>query len=426
MQTAGVYATYDATAGTVSIIATAGDDIEFTTTNAGDLVNFTDISGVTTNQAGAGNNFVHGTVDIVADHGVSVSANDGTILNTATSSLVAQTDITAGNNVTAQALTIQSQQGSATVNVTANQTAADIASAINKNAETTGVNATAFTTASLSGLSADGVVSFSLYGSNTTAASISANVTTTDLSSLVSEINNQAGTTGITASLSADSQSVTLESSDGYDISIENFSHSAAVDYQTAGSVSGDGGTVLAANQESITVTGGEGSAVTLSDGGYVTAANTADSTVVGGEVTFLASSSFTVTSDDPGTAAGTGGLFNNTASVLNASTLQSLTDVDISSQSGANDAISIVDGSLDQINSVRAGLGAVQNRFESTISNLDTSIENLSAARSRIQDTDFAAETAELARTQILQQAGVAMLSQANAQPQLVLSLLQ
>jgi flagellin len=70
--------------------------------------------------------------------------------------------------------------------------------------------------------------------------------------------------------------------------------------------------------------------------------------------------------------------------------------------------------------------MGAVQNRLESTIANLSSVSENVSAARSRIQDADFAAETANLTRTQILQQAGVAMLSQANSQPQMVLSLLQ
>ncbi len=88
--------------------------------------------------------------------------------------------------------------------------------------------------------------------------------------------------------------------------------------------------------------------------------------------------------------------------------------------------AIAAVDAALTTVNDGRATLGATQSRFESTIRNLSTTAENLSAARSRIRDTDFAAETAELTRTQILQQAGVAMVSQANAAPQTVLSLLQ
>lgn len=105
---------------------------------------------------------------------------------------------------------------------------------------------------------------------------------------------------------------------------------------------------------------------------------------------------------------------------------LSKLNTVDISSVSGANAAISIVDGALSQVNSIRAGLGAVQTRFESTISNLSTTAENLSAARSRILDADFAAETAALTRATILQQAGISILAQANALPQQVLSLLQ
>ena len=85
-----------------------------------------------------------------------------------------------------------------------------------------------------------------------------------------------------------------------------------------------------------------------------------------------------------------------------------------------------IVDKALTAVNSARADLGAVQNRFTSVVANLQTSSENLAASRSRIRDTDFAKETAELTRTQILQQAGTAMLAQANQVPQNVLSLLR
>lgn len=101
---------------------------------------------------------------------------------------------------------------------------------------------------------------------------------------------------------------------------------------------------------------------------------------------------------------------------------------VDISGTDGTNaaDAIETIDDALKLVNSTRADLGAIQNRFSSAIANLQTSSENLSASRSRIQDADFAAETAALTRSQILQQAGVAMLSQANALPNNVLSLLR
>lgn len=100
--------------------------------------------------------------------------------------------------------------------------------------------------------------------------------------------------------------------------------------------------------------------------------------------------------------------------------------DINISTFIGSQKAMEIVDKALTAVNSARADMGAVQNRFTSTISNLSTTSENISAARGRIQDADFAAETANLSRTQILQQAGTAMLAQANALPQQVLKLLQ
>ena len=96
-----------------------------------------------------------------------------------------------------------------------------------------------------------------------------------------------------------------------------------------------------------------------------------------------------------------------------------------VSTVAAAITAMSAVDGALSTINGMRADLGATQNRFESTIRNLSNVSENLAAARSRICDTDFATETAELTRAQILQQASVAILSQANQRPQTALSLL-
>ncbi|GGC56595.1 flagellin N-terminal helical domain-containing protein [Marinobacter halophilus] len=104
----------------------------------------------------------------------------------------------------------------------------------------------------------------------------------------------------------------------------------------------------------------------------------------------------------------------------------QSANMVDISTRDGADLAMITIDYAIDKINGYRADLGAVQNRFESTIANLSTTSENLSASNSRIRDADFAAETAELARTQVLQSAGLSVLAQANARPQQVLQLLQ
>jgi len=103
-----------------------------------------------------------------------------------------------------------------------------------------------------------------------------------------------------------------------------------------------------------------------------------------------------------------------------------SMNNIDISTAEGADIAMIAVDYAIDTINSYRAELGAVQNRFESTIANLATTSENLSASNSRIRDADFAAESAELARTQVLQQAGLSVLAQANGRPQQVLQLLQ
>ena len=108
------------------------------------------------------------------------------------------------------------------------------------------------------------------------------------------------------------------------------------------------------------------------------------------------------------------------------ADTAANVQKLDVSTVLGAQQALEVVDKALGAINSTRADLGAIQNRFTSVVANLQTSSENLSASRSRIKDTDFAKETAELTRTQILQQAGTAMLAQANQVPQGVLSLLR
>ena len=137
-------------------------------------------------------------------------------------------------------------------------------------------------------------------------------------------------------------------------------------------------------------------------------------STAVGGSISMAA----TTAGDIDGVFGGTDGTFTLTSDTLN--------KVDISSREGASSAITTVDKALDSVNSLRAELGAVQNRFESTISNIASTSENLSAANSRILDADFAAETAKLSKSQVLQQAGISVLAQANARPQQVLSLLQ
>ncbi|RJQ46665.1 MAG: flagellin FliC [Gammaproteobacteria bacterium] len=164
-------------------------------------------------------------------------------------------------------------------------------------------------------------------------------------------------------------------------------------------------------------VTGG-GGAGALVQGVESTGTDAAGTTAVvnGGTLTLSSASNFTL-----------GGSQLAAAGLGSASTaLTQLSSVNIASVTGANSAIAVLDGALSQVASIRADLGAVQNRFSSTIANLSTTSENLSAARSRIQDADFASETAALTRGQILQQAGVAILAQANSLPQNVLALLR
>lgn len=129
------------------------------------------------------------------------------------------------------------------------------------------------------------------------------------------------------------------------------------------------------------------------------------------------------------GLTAGTtadGGIDGSTAYSATGTEQVGFADLDILTVEGANNAILAMDAALKSVNDARADLGAIQNRFSSVVANLQTTSENLSASRSRILDADFAAETASLTRAQILQQAGVAMLAQANALPNNVLSLLR
>ena len=353
-----------------------------------------------------------GSLNITLDEGVTLSSSVATSAGGIFTSTAGQDAVTtnlglaattAGNNVAAQTLSVDGKT-SVAITVVQDASAADIAADVNDKTDETGVAATASTTATLNNLSADGVVSFSLNNIN-----VSANVTTAGLNALATSINDKTSQTGgVTATVSDDGTTLTLSDSNGDDISIGSFNSSTATDGATGTAVELD-------------VTGSTGTTVTLRDGGENS--GNFDSTVIGGTVEFQADSTFTVSSS---IADSDGGLFAGNAADLQASALQNVDSIDISSVEGANRAIDIIDGALANVDSIRADLGAIQNRFESTISNLDSAVENFSAARSRVLDTDFAAETANLTRSQILQQAGVAMLSQANSLPQLVLSLLQ
>jgi flagellin len=151
-----------------------------------------------------------------------------------------------------------------------------------------------------------------------------------------------------------------------------------------------------------------------FANAGTLTAGGTVTTSITGGTIELTSTADITIASDTTGsgltstTAAGTGSL------------------MDILTVEGADNAIIKIDAALSTVNGARADMGAIQSRFESAIASLSVTVENLSAARSRIRDADFAAETASMTRSQILQQAGVAMVSQANAIPQTVLSLLQ
>jgi flagellin len=126
------------------------------------------------------------------------------------------------------------------------------------------------------------------------------------------------------------------------------------------------------------------------------------------------------------GGAVASAGLTAGTTAPTTTLTVNSISSISLSTVSGAQNALAAIDGALSTVNSSRASLGAYQNRFASVVSSLQTTSENLSASRSRIQDTDFAHETAQLTRGQILQQAGTAMLAQANSLPNGVLALLR
>jgi len=308
---------------------------------------------------------------------------------------------TAGtNNTVAQTLSIAGSAGTEDVDVEAGDSAKAIAGSVNAVSADTGVTAEAITKATLSGITVDGAITFELTGTNTTAIDISATVTDGDLSSLAEAINAQSGNTGITASLDGAKTSLTLTQAAGEDIGIAAFSHNDTT------------GVML--------VTGGEGAAATVD--------NTNQFATVGGEVSFTGSSTFNISSD---IATDAGSLFGTAATVVaadaaNVSTLSSIDSVDITTVEGAADAIKAIDGALNQVDSSRGELGAVQNRFESTIANLSNVSENLSAARSRILDADIAQETSAMTKNNILQQAGVSILAQANQAPELALSLLQ
>jgi flagellin len=255
---------------------------------------------------------------------------------------------------------------------------------------TTGTSGTAVATA-LYSLQINGQDVFASFDSTTGAVLTTQQIT--------DAINTQTSTTGVTAALSGGS--LLLTAADGRDIRVN----------QTAGTgVSGglSTGTLTTANG----VTYRAGSLDTVANGSTATAIN-------GGTLTLSASENIIVTGDgdDMGFAAATFTVAKDTTT---------LSSQNVLTVSAANSTIQRIDAALTSVSSLRSTLGAIQSRFESTITNLQATTENLSSSRGRIQDADYAVETANLTKAQILQQAGTAILAQANAAPQSVLSLLK
>jgi flagellin len=214
----------------------------------------------------------------------------------------------------------------------------------------------------------------------------------TDLTETVAAINGNAAA-GVTASLDDnDPSKLILSSDDDIGIAITD-ANNAGTNVTTAGAtitVTGNAGTPLAAQ--------GEGNAITAV-----------------AEIVLNSTDSFSI-------LGASAELFDSSSTT---SSLNSVATVDLKTQLGSQSALEVIDAALASIDEQRADLGAVQNRFDYTISNLANIQENVSASRSRIQDTDFAVETANLTKNQILQQAGTSILAQANQIPQAAISLL-
>ena len=326
--------------------------------------------------------------------GASGSGNTG-----AGAATTAGADTSGGNGITGQDLTVAGENGSKVITVTAGDTAEKVAKLVNDNAGDTGVEATAVSKADLA-LGEAGSVSFKLgSGSGQPDQTISANITDTgDLSALAKAINDVTGKTGVKAEVTTSGLQLTQEN--GKDIKIEDFTTSATT-------------------TTTMTVTGQSGAAISL-DG--ATGSGT-DSTVIAGTVEFTSKSSFSVSSSVADSA---GSVIDGAANAITSSDAETVNSIDISTVDGAQKAIDIIDKALGTIDSERGDLGAVQNRFESTIANLKNISENVSAARSRILDADIAQETSNMTKQNILQQAGVSILAQANQAPQMALSLLR
>ena len=297
----------------------------------------------------------------------------------------------ANSTTNAEDLTINGTGTSKTIDVAAAASAKAVAAQINGVSSETGVTATAKTYAKVaSGSATTATYSVKINGTSTGNFSISSG----SVGDFVTKVNQISGTTGVSASADAANTFATLYSSTGEDITLENES----------------AGTDLDVNAVNFDGTTAEGTQISLA----ATAGN--DSTRVIGTIKLASSNSFSVTQ------AGTAALGYATSG---SGALQAVANVDIKTSAKASSALETIDGAIEKISSVRAGLGALQNRLDHTINNLTNVSTKTQEAVSRIVDADFAEETAKLTRAQILQQAGTAMLAQSNQSKQSVLALL-
>ncbi len=319
--------------------------------------------------------------------GVATTSNgtgDLTVGSTA-NALASTTGALGVNRVAGGAITINGAAGSSgALTVAVGASAQTVAAQINATTGSSGVSASARTAFDLTAFTASSSYNLNITSNNGTAITLAFTTGTTinadGLSGAVKAFNDISASTGVTASVNTAGTGVTLTNSAGNNVTIAN----------------NTGGT-------------------TLTIAAVSTAAGA--SAIVTGQLTLDSDKSFAVV------AANTTDFFTATAA---SSQLQTVSAIDISSVAGATRAIAQVDSALATVNGQRAQYGALQSRFSAAISNLAAVSENLSAARSRIMDTDFAAETANLTRAQILQQAGTAMLAQANQVPNQVLTLLR
>ena len=283
------------------------------------------------------------------------------------------------------------QVGASTAGAAPGQTADSaysIANAINNVSASSGVTATANATVTLPGTATAtaGVSAGSFTINGVAVGAIAAGGTVMgEGANTAAAINLISSQTGVTATANATSGAITLTAADGRDITI------AAIG--TYGTLAADTGLTAGTTTGTITISSSNPAGIMVGGGGAAKAGFTASATAI------------------PATTV---------------SNVNSVANINISTASGATAALSVIDGALAQVATSQAALGAIQNRFASVVTSLQTTSTNLTAAQSRIQDTDYAATTAQLSRTQILQQAGNAMLAQANQLPNQVMTLLR